>query len=83
MAVPAGRLAGKVALPALVINNAGIMLLQVPEAECRRMFDINVMGTLSGSRHALPLMIERKGGRIVNLSTKLAQRPVGGGGFAA
>ena len=40
------------------------------------MFDINVMGTLFCSRHALPPMIERKGGQ-------LAQRPVGAGGFAA
>ena len=28
-------------------------------------------------------MIERKSGRIINLSTRLAQRPVVGGGFAA
>ena len=46
------------------------------------MFDINVMGTLYCSRHALPPMIERKGGRIINLSTQLAQHPVGGGGFS-
>jgi 3-oxoacyl-[acyl-carrier protein] reductase len=35
------------------------------------------------SRHALPAMIERKGGRIINLWSQLAQRPLGGGGFAA
>jgi 3-oxoacyl-[acyl-carrier protein] reductase len=46
------------------------------------MFDINVMGTLHCSRHALAPMIEQKGGRIINLSTQLAQRPVVGGGFA-
>ena len=28
-------------------------------------------------------MVEGKGGRIINLSSQLAQRPVGGGGFAA
>jgi 3-oxoacyl-[acyl-carrier protein] reductase len=28
-------------------------------------------------------MIEQKGGRIINLSSQLAQRAVGGGGFAA
>ena len=71
----------------VLVNNAGIMvrgpLLQLPDDECRRMFDINVMGTLLCSRHALPPMIEQKGGRIINLSSQLAQRAVGGGGFAA
>jgi 3-oxoacyl-[acyl-carrier protein] reductase len=71
----------------ILVNNAGVMvrgpLLQVPEDQCRRMLDINVMGTLLCSRHALPPMIEQKGGRIINLSSQLAQRAVGGGGFAA
>jgi 3-oxoacyl-[acyl-carrier protein] reductase len=71
----------------VLVNNAGVMvrgaLLQVPDDECRRMFDINVMGTLLCSRHALPPMIERSHGRIINLSSQLAQRAVGGGGFAA
>ena len=71
----------------ILVNNAGIMVrgprLQMPDDQCRRMFDINVMGTLLCSRHALPPMIEQKGGRIINLSSQLAQRAVGGGGFAA
>jgi 3-oxoacyl-[acyl-carrier protein] reductase len=71
----------------VLVNNAGIMvrapLLAVPADECRRMFDVNVTGTMLCSRHALPAMIEQKGGRIINLSSQLAQRPVGGSGFAA
>ena len=71
----------------ILVNNAGIMvrapMLAVPADECRRMFDVNVTGTMLCSRHALPAMIERKGGRIINLSSQLAQRAVGGGGFAA
>jgi 3-oxoacyl-[acyl-carrier protein] reductase len=71
----------------ILVNNAGIMvrgpLLQMPDDQGRRMFDVNVMGTLLCSRHALPPMIEQKGGRIINLSSQLAQRAVGGGGFAA
>ena len=71
----------------VLVNNAGIMvrapLLQVPDDECRRMFEINVIGTLRCSRHALRPMIEQKAGRIINLSSQLAQRAVGGGGFAA
>ena len=47
------------------------------------MFAINVIGTMLCSGHALPAMIERRDGRIINLSLQLAQRAVGGGGFAA
>ena len=71
----------------ILVNNAGIMvrgpLLQVPADGYRRMLDINVSGTMQCTRHALPGMIERRYGRIINLSTQLAQRAVGGGGFAA
>jgi len=71
----------------VLVNNAGIMvrapMLAIPAAECRRMFDVNVTGTMLCCRHALPTMVERKGGRIINLSSQLAQRAVGGGGFAA
>jgi 3-oxoacyl-[acyl-carrier protein] reductase len=71
----------------VLVNNAGIMvrgpMLAVPAKECRRMFDVNVTGTMLCTRHALPAMVERKGGRIINLSSQLAQRAVGGGGFAA
>jgi NAD(P)-dependent dehydrogenase (short-subunit alcohol dehydrogenase family) len=71
----------------VLVNNAGIMvrapMLAVPAEECRRMFDVNVTGTMLCSRHALGPMIEQKGGRIINLSSQLAQRAVGGGGFAA
>ena len=71
----------------ILVNNAGIMvrgpLLQVDADGYRRMIDINVTGTIQCTRLALPVMIERKYGRIINLSTQLAQRAVGGGGFAA
>jgi 3-oxoacyl-[acyl-carrier protein] reductase len=55
----------------------------VPADGYRRMLDINVTGTIQCARHALPVMIPRRYGRIINLSTQLAQRAVGGGGFAA
>jgi len=62
----------------ILVNNAGIMvrgpLLQVDPAGYRRMLDINVTGTIQCTRLALPVMIERKYGRIINLSTQLAQR---------
>jgi 3-oxoacyl-[acyl-carrier protein] reductase len=71
----------------ILVNNAGIMvrgpLLEVPADGYQRMLDINVTGTIQCARHALPVMIPRRYGRIINLSTQLAQRAVGGGGFAA
>jgi NAD(P)-dependent dehydrogenase (short-subunit alcohol dehydrogenase family) len=71
----------------VLVNNAGIMTrgpyLEVPVADYARMFAINVTGTMLCTRHALPAMIERRYGRIVNLSSQLARRTVGGGGFAA
>ena len=71
----------------ILVNNAGIMvrgpLLEVPADEYRRMLDINVTGTLLCSRYALGPMMERGYGRMINLSSQLAQRAVGGGGFAA
>jgi 3-oxoacyl-[acyl-carrier protein] reductase len=70
----------------ILVNNAGIMvrgpLLEVPADAYRRMLDINLTGTIQCTRHALPVMIERRHGRVINLSTQLAQRAVGGGGFA-
>jgi 3-oxoacyl-[acyl-carrier protein] reductase len=47
------------------------------------MFAINVTGTMLCIHHALPAMIARRYGRIINLSSQLAQRSVGMGGFAA
>ena len=71
----------------ILVNNAGIMvrgpLLDMPADGYRRMLDVNVTGTILCTRHALPAMIEKKHGRVINLSSQLAQRPVGGGGFAA
>jgi 3-oxoacyl-[acyl-carrier protein] reductase len=71
----------------ILVNNAGVMvrgpMLDLPPDQCQRMFDVNVSGTMRCTRHALPAMIAQKGGRIINLSSQLAQRPLGGGGFAA
>jgi 3-oxoacyl-[acyl-carrier protein] reductase len=57
--------------------------LALSDDDCRRMLEVNVMGAIRCSRHALDPMIEQKAGRIINLSSQLAQRSVGGGGFAA
>ncbi|MCI0548523.1 MAG: 3-oxoacyl-ACP reductase FabG [Candidatus Rokubacteria bacterium] len=71
----------------VLVNNAGIMVRgafpETPVDDYARMFATNVTGTLLCSRHALPAMIARGHGRIINLSSQLAQRGVGGGGFTA
>jgi clavulanate-9-aldehyde reducatase len=57
----------------ILINNAGLMLLGPVEGadreEWRRMVDVNVLGLLYCTHAALPLMRERGGGHIVNLSS--------------
>jgi len=71
----------------VLVNNAGIMdrglFNEVPVGEYATMFATNVMGTLLCTHHALPAMIERRYGRIINLSSQLARAGVGAGGFAA
>ena len=71
----------------ILVNNAGIMdrgaFADTPIAAYERMFATNVMGTMLCTRAALPAMIERTYGRIINLSSQLARTGVGTGGFAA
>jgi 3-oxoacyl-[acyl-carrier protein] reductase len=71
----------------ILVNNAGIMerglFADVPVATYTRMFATNVTGTMLCTRAALPAMIERRYGRIVNVSSQLARASVGTGGFAA
>jgi len=70
----------------VLVNNAGIMdrgaFADTPIARYDRMFLTNVTGTMLCTRAALPAMIERKYGRIINLSSQLARMGVGTGGFA-
>jgi len=72
----------------VLVNNAGVMVrgafLDVPVAAYDEMFRINVTGTMLCTRHALPPMLERRYGRIINLSSQLGSvGSVGRGGFAA
>jgi 3-oxoacyl-[acyl-carrier protein] reductase len=72
----------------ILVNNAGVMVrgpfLEVPIGDYQEMFRINVTGTMLCTRYALPPMIERRYGRVINLSSQLgAVGAVGSGGFAA
>ncbi|HEV8583847.1 MAG TPA: SDR family oxidoreductase [Methylomirabilota bacterium] len=70
----------------VLVNNAGIMdrglFAETSVGHYARMFATNVTGTMLVTHAALPAMIERKYGRIINLSTQLARAGVGTGGFA-
>ncbi len=71
----------------ILVNNAGIMTRgafhETAVQAYDEMFAINVTGTMLCTRYALPTMIERHYGRIINLSSQLAQRAVASIGFAA
>lgn len=69
----------------VLVNNAGISaptrFQDISLDEWRRMFEVNVVGTVVPTQRVLPGMRERGYGRIVNMSSVSAQR--GGGIFGA
>ncbi|XP_010274977.1 PREDICTED: NADPH-dependent pterin aldehyde reductase isoform X2 [Nelumbo nucifera] len=61
-------------VPDIIVNNAGTInknnkIWEVPEEEFDTVVDTNIKGTANMLRHFLPLMLERKQGIIVNLSS--------------
>jgi NAD(P)-dependent dehydrogenase (short-subunit alcohol dehydrogenase family) len=64
----------------VMVNNAGIMpitpFLEEADASAVRQLDINVHGTIFGMKEALPRMLGRRSGHIVNLASV-----AGKGGF--
>ncbi|HEY7650236.1 MAG TPA: 3-oxoacyl-ACP reductase family protein [Methylomirabilota bacterium] len=71
----------------ILVNNAGVMVHgafhEILPERYDAMFAVNVGGTMRCTYHALPAMMEKKHGRIINLSSQLAQRGVATSGFAA
>jgi NADP-dependent 3-hydroxy acid dehydrogenase YdfG len=67
----------------VLINNAGIMpigpYLQESDQTAQRAVDINIMGCLNGMRCALPGMLARGRGHIVNVASIAGKSPVPGG----
>lgn len=61
----------------VLVNNAGIMpigdYLEQPEGVLRAMVDVNLWGVSNGMRLALPAMIERGQGHVVNVSSMAAK----------
>ena len=60
------------------VNNAGVSIYgrfdQIPEDEVRRLFDVNLMGTVYGMWTALPILRAGGGGTIINLASVVGKR---------
>jgi NAD(P)-dependent dehydrogenase (short-subunit alcohol dehydrogenase family) len=72
----------------VLVNNAGIMpigpMVDEPDETARRVFEINVLGCLTGMKLALPAMLARGRGHIVNVASAAGKSPVpGGASYAA
>ncbi len=68
------RLAGEIGPVDVLVNSAGIVgankpLLETTDQEWRRVFDVNVLGTVNTMRAFVPGMCERGWGRVVNLAS--------------
>lgn len=67
----------------VLINNAGIMpigaFLEGSLELYRRAVEINVLGCINGTYAALPQMVERGAGHIVNVASTAGKAPVPGG----
>ena len=63
----------------ILVNNAGVMavgpFLESTEEQWANDIDVNVWGPLRVTHAVLPGMIERGGGKVVNISSQLALRP--------
>jgi NADP-dependent 3-hydroxy acid dehydrogenase YdfG len=68
--------------PDVLVNNAGIMplgpFMDEEEATTARTIAVNLVGVINGMRLALPGMVERDRGHIVNVASMMAKLPVPG-----
>lgn len=61
----------------ILVNNAGIWrswhdFLEIPVEEWKKFIDVNLMGTVYFTRAALPYMLEKGWGRVINVSSVAA-----------
>lgn len=66
----------------VLVNNAGIMpagpFVDEPDAVTDAIVDVNLNGVLRGTKLALPGMLERRAGHIVNVASYLGEVPAAG-----
>jgi meso-butanediol dehydrogenase / (S,S)-butanediol dehydrogenase / diacetyl reductase len=64
----------------ILVNNAGVSksvpFVDIDEAEWDRVFDVNVKGVYLATRAVLPHMIERRYGKVVNLSSMVGKEAI-------
>ena len=57
----------------LLVNNAAIsvcgLFTDISDSDAARIFEVNVMGAMNCARAVLPMMINRKCGKIINISS--------------
>jgi len=62
----------------ILVNNLGIFaikpFLEISDSEWLRFFDTNVMSGVRLTRHYLPVMLERKWGRVIFISSESGQQ---------
>ncbi|MCX6395763.1 MAG: SDR family oxidoreductase [Propionibacteriales bacterium] len=67
----------------VLVNNAGIMpigaFLEGSTDRYRRAVEINVLGCIYGTHAALPAMLARRAGHIINVASTAGKAPVPGG----
>jgi 2-hydroxycyclohexanecarboxyl-CoA dehydrogenase len=80
-----GKVNDAIGTPTVLVNNAGTdefgFFQNTDEGLWQRLLDVNLLGVLRVSHACLPAMIERRGGRIVNVASEAGR--VGSNGSAA
>ena len=75
-----GMLMSKLGPVDILVNNAGICrigrILDMPEADWRATFGVNVDGLYHVSRQVVPQMIERRSGSVINLASWMGKSGV-------
>jgi NADP-dependent 3-hydroxy acid dehydrogenase YdfG len=66
-----------------LVNNAGVMLLgrlvEESDGRARQMLDVNVLGVLNGMKEAMPRLVARGQGHVVNVASSAGKLGAAGG----
>jgi NAD(P)-dependent dehydrogenase (short-subunit alcohol dehydrogenase family) len=69
-----GRLLDSLGQVDILVNNVGLFELRpfvdIPDADWQRYLDVNLMSSVRLSRHLLPVMLERRWGRIIFIGSE-------------